>query len=65
MERGLFEELRARLGAALEGMTGQAPAISGDPLPAPPADATLRWRQPMGALPGAVWIQATEAAWTA
>jgi hypothetical protein len=64
-ERGLFAELRSALRAALEGMTGHAPDVSFDPLPAAPTDATLRWRQPLGSLPGAVWVLAAEADWIA
>jgi flagellar motor switch protein FliN/FliY len=64
-EHELFDELRSGLGAVLESMTGQPPAISADPLPSAPAEATLRWRQPMGSLPGAVWILAAEADWKA
>jgi flagellar motor switch protein FliN/FliY len=63
LERALFAELRSRLGAALAGLAGKAPAISGDPLPSGPAGEALRWRQSLNPLPGAVWIAATENSW--
>ena len=63
LERALFDELRVRLGTALAGFAGEAPAISGDPLPSLPAEAGLRWKQPLNPLPGAVWMAAAEASW--
>jgi flagellar motor switch protein FliN/FliY len=65
LERGLFDDLRSRLGAALETMTGAAPVVSGDPVPSPPAGAMLLWRQPLASLPGCVWILAAQADWKA
>jgi flagellar motor switch protein FliN/FliY len=55
VNRELFDELSARLGSALETMTGLAAAVTWDPLPFAP-EVALRWRQPLPPLPGAVWL---------
>ncbi len=66
IEKELLNEFAQRLSASLEAMTGEAPAISWDPLPAAPETepTALSWRQPLSGLPGAIWLYASEQAWT-
>jgi flagellar motor switch protein FliN len=62
----LFEEFSSRLATVFETMAGDRPRIEIEPAhELMPADATLRWRQPFSGVAGAVWVAASEAAWTA
>ncbi len=61
----LFEEFSARLATVFETMAGERPAIEIEQVPEPPADATLRWRQPFAGVQGSAWVAASESAWTA
>jgi flagellar motor switch protein FliN/FliY len=62
----LFEEFSSRLATVFETMAGERPQIeinqAQDSLP---AEATLRWRQPFSGVAGAIWVAASEPAWTA
>ena len=60
LERELFGEFAAGLTAAVGAMANSQPNVSWDPLPSPPVNPALRWRQPLSELPGAVWILASE-----
>ena len=62
----LFEEFSSRLATVFETMAGDRPRIEIEQAQEwVPADATLRWRQPFSGVAGAVWVAASEDAWTA
>ncbi len=61
----LFEEFSSRLAVVFETMAGERPQIEVDQPSEAPAEGTLRWHQPFAGIAGAVWIAASEAAWTA
>jgi flagellar motor switch protein FliN len=68
----LFEEFSAHLATVFETMAGERPHIDIDAAESSdaPADASLRWRQSFSGIPGpgaagALWIAASETAWTA
>jgi flagellar motor switch protein FliN/FliY len=67
IQKWLIEEWISRLTAAFGGMTGEPPTASLNALPAAPepAEGTLRWRQPLPPLPGAVWVVVPASAVTA
>jgi flagellar motor switch protein FliN len=62
-ERRLFQEFSAALTSALEAMAGVKPALSWDPLPALPENATSCVRQQFPPFPGAMWLGAAEQDW--
>lgn len=62
----LCEEFSSHLATVFESMAGDRPKIETDSADAPPpADPVLRWRQPFAGVPGAIWVIASESAWTA
>ena len=61
----LFEEFSSRLATVFETMSGERPSIDIEHVAQMPADATLRWHQPFSGVPGAAWVVASEAGWTA
>lgn len=62
----LCEEFSSRLATVFESMAGDRPKIETDSADAPPpADPVLRWRQPFAGIAGAIWVTASERAWTA
>jgi flagellar motor switch protein FliN/FliY len=61
----LFEEFSSRLATVFETMAGERPAIETEQVSEVPGDATLRWHQPFSGAPGAAWVAASEAGWTA
>jgi flagellar motor switch protein FliN/FliY len=61
----LFEEFSSRLATVFETMAGERPAIDIVQVSEMPMDAALRWRQPFSGIPGAAWVAASEAGWTA
>jgi flagellar motor switch protein FliN/FliY len=67
IHRWLFEEFSSHLATVFETMAGERPLIDIDAVESsdPPADAALRWHQSFSGIPGAVWIAASEDAWTA
>jgi flagellar motor switch protein FliN len=61
-----FEEFSSRLATVFETMSGERPAIDLEQVSEMPgADAALRWHQPFSGIPGAAWVVASEAGWTA
>jgi flagellar motor switch protein FliN/FliY len=61
----LFEEFSSRLATVFETMSGERPAIEIEQLTDFPDDSAQRWRQPFSGIPGAAWVAASEAGWTA
>ncbi len=61
----LFEEVSSRLATVFETMSGARPAIDILHVSEMPVDTALRWRQPFSGVPGAAWVTASEAGWTA
>jgi flagellar motor switch protein FliN/FliY len=61
----LVEEFSSRLTSVFEIMAGERLAIDSAPAAEMPADAALRWRQPLKGLPGAAWVVASDASWGA
>jgi flagellar motor switch protein FliN/FliY len=61
----LFEEFSERLAAVFETMVGERPQVGVDALAEPPSDAALFWKQLFSGVPGAVWVAASEAGWSA
>jgi flagellar motor switch protein FliN/FliY len=61
----LSEEFSSRLATVFESMSGERPLIEIEQASEMPAAATLRWRQPFSGIPGAAWVAASEAGWTA
>jgi flagellar motor switch protein FliN/FliY len=61
----LSEEFSSRLATVFESMSGDRPLIEIEQASEMPAAATLRWRQPFSGIPGAAWVAASEAGWTA
>ncbi len=61
----LFEEFSSRLATVFETMSGERPAIEVEQVSEMPVDATHRWHQPFSGVPGAAWVVASQAEWTA
>jgi flagellar motor switch protein FliN/FliY len=66
IRRWLVEEFSSQLATVFETMAGERPQIDIDRAETtePPAGAALRWQQPFSGIPGAMWIAASEQAWT-
>jgi flagellar motor switch protein FliN len=58
----LLGEIASALAAAIEGLTGERPAVSPRELASEPAAGMIRWRQPFTGIAGCIWTQAKEAA---
>jgi flagellar motor switch protein FliN/FliY len=61
----LVEEFSSRLASVFETMAGERPKIEKEAAAEVPRDGDLRWRQPFAGAPGAVWLAASEAGWSA
>lgn len=60
----LSEEFSSRFATVFETMAGERPRIDVESLAEAPADTTLQWRQPFAGIAGAVWVGASEVAWS-
>ncbi len=56
----LRDEISSGLASAVEGLTGDRPAVATRDLASEPAGPAFRWRQTFSGLPGAVWVQVAE-----
>jgi flagellar motor switch protein FliN/FliY len=56
----LRDEISSGLAAAIEGLTGDRPAVATRDVAGEPAEPAFHWRQTFSGLPGAVWVHVAE-----